>query len=506
MIKGRIYTRKSRHLGDPDDPALMAHHLTLLQRLAAERGIEIVETITEIGSGESIEQRPAFRDLLQAYEQGRYRDEVLLVVAVDRLCRGDGREMGRVHDALVQSHIGLVTPDRTYDLHKPDDDLIHGFTQLLARHELQRYKQRVKIKRDHMTREGRCVVPTAPYGYQWDHEKKEPRPDPERFPILQAWCREVLTDSTRVIGERYGVLMSLVATTLRNPVICGYPARRCRTEAGRQKRRLRREEWTWPERPGAYEAACTPAQWQAIQEVLDARTASRSATWHTDGWCRKRITFHDAEGVLEGTVGLGARTRQGRPPDLSYELRQGQHRLAWIPREAVHSAATEALARLFADPERLYRFMAVEQERQTLENALTDAGRVEAESRIATARRSLDRLTRAEVETDDPEHRDSLRRGREAVTRELAALKRQLTPAASRGPGPALDQPSLEALAGVFDVAWPRTPDAEKAVLVRELLATIHVRVISSKGVRHAVREVIGWEYVGWLELEPVRL
>lgn len=514
MATGRIYTRKSRHLGDPEDPSLLAHHVAALRRLAAEQGIDLVEVIEEIGSGETIDQRPCFRDLILAYEQGRYRDEALLVVAVDRLCRGDGREMGRVRDALARARILLVTPGRTYDLQQPDDDLLHGFVQLLARHELARYKQRVKVKLDQMTREGKCVGGMVPFGYIWDFREKKPLPDPDRFPILQSWCREILMESSSVLSRRYGISFDRICATLRNPTICGYPARRWEPHNGRRPWksrtfRLPRSEWMWPERQGDYTPACTLEEWQAIQAVLDARTMSRSATWHTDGWCRRLLVFHGTPDgpPLPGSVGLSWRSYPTHYP--TYLLRQrgdqGQFKAGpFISRETVHAATTTALRQLFERPERLLTTLHAYQVQQEARNASRGDSATSAALSVERLRASLSRLVAMEVAATDPEHLRALAEQREAIQKQLAALRSQPAPVAV--PAFALPQALLMAMAGGFDAVWGTTADAEKAVVATGLLSALHVWVDSYRGRRQSRREVIGWDYHERAGGEEIRL
>lgn len=505
-MTGRMYMRLSRALGDAESPELMAHHQAALERVAAERGIEVVEVIKEIGSGETIAQRPGLRALLEAYEQGRYRDETLLLVEMQRLCRGDELDSGRIRNALATARIRIVTPAREYDVTTADDEFIYRLQSTVSRYELSLFKQRQKIKRDHMTREGRCVVSQVPFGFTWDYEKKMPRPEPEQFALVQAWCREVHTRTARQLEREYGIGFARIVRTLRNPVLCGYPCRRTRRLPQQHSVRLRRDQWVWPEKPGAYEPACTLTEWQAIQAVLDARTRSRSATWTTDGWCRQLLHFHGSAGPLTGIVGLGAHQyRRGGLSHLTYEIRRlrpGKHteRLGFINRDLVHAAATRALAELFADPERLLRFWETHQAQERAQAALGDAQRLTAAARLAELRRALDGVSRAEALAEDDEHRNSLRRGREAVTAEINEVKRGLARVAAPAPLPApLDAASVREMASEFAKRWPETPDAAKAVVAQALLAALHVRVISKRGVRNAVRQVIGWEYQPWL-------
>lgn len=525
-MRGRIYTRKSRALGDPDDPELMAHHKSALLRLAAARGITVApeDVISEVGSGETIAARPGFAALLAEYEAGLPGQEALFVTEVERLSRGSMVETGRVMEALSRAGVLLITPGRDYNLANADDELWYGLTAALGRRELNKYKERKRAKLDELTLAGRCLSGIPPFGYVWDPKLKQPVPDPATFPVLQAWCREILTDSTRVLAARHDTSVRLVCATLRNPIICGYPARRTALHNGRKnwaarEMRLPREEWTWPERPGDYEPACSLAEWQAIQAVLDARTCSRSATWTTDGWCRALVRFHAAPIVgepLPGWVGLSARHYKNHAPTPTYQLRQRDatasrsiRSLCFVPRALVHTAATDAFRRLLLRPARFAEKWAGWQAAWALRASQPRQREEEITARLAAARREIDGIVVREGKAEDPEHRASLGRYREALQREIATLKREAGQLALAAEPPStlpVDPAKFALLFGRFDQGWEASTDSDKALYANLLLTGIHVYVYSYQSCKVAVREVIGWDYADWLGEEPVRL
>src|SRR5438132_12707662 len=126
------YTRRSRHLGDPDDPNLLCAHLAALQRLAAADGVCIPprNIRTEIGSGESISGRPVFAELLREWEALPANAEgIVYVVEPSRLSRGSNAERGRILDALIRAKLLVISPERRYDPSSPNDELTWSLVQ-----------------------------------------------------------------------------------------------------------------------------------------------------------------------------------------------------------------------------------------------------------------------------------------------------------------------------------------------------------------------------------------
>lgn len=504
-MRGRLYLRKSRALGDADDPQLLAHQRQALLRLAAVKGIVVdpSDVVEEVGSGDRIETRPRFAALLAEYESGRITGpEALLVTEMERLTRGSLADVGRVLDALVAARVRLVTLSREYDLTDPDDELWYGLTAGFGRRELGKFKQRVQLRFDQLLRDGRHRNGCVPYGYRWDYEHKRPVPHPDEFPVLQSWCRRILNESTRRIAADHGVRGNRVRAIMRNPMICGYPVRRFAPDNPLSPQSgyhlLPQADWIWPEKPGEYPAACTRAEWEEIQKVLDRRMASRSATWATDGWSRSVLRFH-AEPTLGDPISGYVRLSQryGTKPVYRFYLAEGGE--LEIARVVVHEIATEALAQLFADPDRLAAAWANAQQ-----PAQNDDRTSAIQADLLAQRTLLDRIALAEVAANDPEHQASLTRNREAIQVEIKRLQRELH--AVRTPPPVtLPVEKIQDMAGHFADIWAITPDSERRHLVEGCLTAIHFHVKHRPGRHQSLRLCLGWDYQPWIDMPPVR-
>src|SRR5215213_7041299 len=95
----RSYGRKSRALGDPDDPELVEHQLQACDRWAAGMGIMLrpEERVSEVGSGETIDARPRFAaDLKRLEESPPPGGGFYFVTEVARLTRAEMEEVGRI--------------------------------------------------------------------------------------------------------------------------------------------------------------------------------------------------------------------------------------------------------------------------------------------------------------------------------------------------------------------------------------------------------------------------
>ena len=116
--KVKKYGRKSRF----DDPLLsvdevLEKHNKMLDEYAEKYlGGPIPEenTYVEIGSGESLKDRPEITRLLKDIEDPEV--QAILVVDVQRLSRGDLEDAGRLIRLLRYTNTYVITPMKTYDL------------------------------------------------------------------------------------------------------------------------------------------------------------------------------------------------------------------------------------------------------------------------------------------------------------------------------------------------------------------------------------------------------
>jgi DNA invertase Pin-like site-specific DNA recombinase len=498
------YLRKSRDSKERADPDVLAKHRAILARLAADDGAPLpAERIfAEVRSGEHLAARPEFRRLL-AFLAGLPPGSrpVLYCLDVDRLGRGIATERGIIQDALLAAGVTIRTPSGVIHLANPDETLLFEVKGSLARHELQKYKERVEMKRQQQVREGLILTGKAPWGYLWDRSSPGRgvlRPHPERFPVLQLMCREVLDTSIARLGARYGISPSTLQWTLRNPAICGWPARRHlpgHPETRRSTRPLPAAAWVWPEQPGDYQPACTRPEWERIQAVLDSRYTLRGKTGFDDnGWAKDVVAFLDCPGRAR----LGS---TNRPPRMVYERVGPDGHRCTIDRAPVHAAVYTALLVVLARPEALLAALRRYQAARNPPNRFAAATTALAAD-LARRRAHLDRLNEERLDLADAEGRASNARVRDKIKGEIGRLSAALKRGAAGGEScMELDAviDSLPALSTAFPALWQTLPGSEKRALVNAFIECVPVRIERSPRRRALRREVLPPVYRDWV-------
>jgi DNA invertase Pin-like site-specific DNA recombinase len=486
-----FYGRKSRLLGDPENLDVFAHQINpLLRRAEAEgRPAKPEEIVVEVGSGETIADRPEFAALLAQIEAlRRGSGGEFWVWEIARLSRGDELERARIGAALRRAGVTIVTERQRYDLLDPAQSFLFSFQLLQAEFEVSLYKKRVADKRRELILAGEILTGLAPWGYLWDKNPLPGRrrgqlvPDPERFPLLKQVCREVLTVSVERLGRRYGVPKSTLTKTLRNPAICGYPAWRHGPNDGRRpanrKSRilLPRGEWLMAKAPGDWPPACTKAEWEAIQATLDRRDCLKGKTLaDEDGWCVDIVRFAGLDRQSRrGSVGSGARSRP------TYEV-ETDGKVIWCLRQPVHEHATLVLGEALKRTETLAQQLALYRER------MAPGGAVEARETdlIGWLRereereKELDALLLRELRAD-PEEAASIARVRAGLKAEV----KRLTQAIQHAEQPAVRLPALEevidllpGIGAAFAAVWPETPGAVKRQVAAACIQSLTVTV-----------------------------
>ena len=163
-----MYLRKSR----ADDPLLtvaevLYKHETRLNEWMEKNlpyPIPAENRFKEIGSGgDSIAERPVFREVLKLIESPSYK--AVLVLDVDRLGRPDTEEIGRLTKIFRYTATLVITPMMIFDL--TNEYQRDGFERELKRgqEELERTKMRLGRGRELSVKSGNYVCSKPPYGY-----------------------------------------------------------------------------------------------------------------------------------------------------------------------------------------------------------------------------------------------------------------------------------------------------------------------------------------------------
>lgn len=161
------YDRKSRF----DDPYLtvdevLEKHERMLNDYAERYlsgPIPPENKFKEVGSGESIDDRPEMLRLLKAIESPKIK--AILVVDVQRLSRGDLEDAGRLIKLLRYTNTFVITPGKIYDLRDEYDR--DAFERELKRgNEYLNYFKKISLRgKLDSVREGNYIGSVAPYGF-----------------------------------------------------------------------------------------------------------------------------------------------------------------------------------------------------------------------------------------------------------------------------------------------------------------------------------------------------
>jgi len=162
-----IYLRKSRADNESETvEEILKRHEQILQDYALKTfGDYIPEDciFREIGSGESIQNRPMVGELLNRVQIGNCQG--VLVVDPQRLSRGDLQDCGMIIRIFQYSNTPIITPTKTYTL---SDKLDRKYLEM----ELMRGNDYLEYVKEIMLRgrlasvgEGNFIGSIAPYGY-----------------------------------------------------------------------------------------------------------------------------------------------------------------------------------------------------------------------------------------------------------------------------------------------------------------------------------------------------
>lgn len=165
--KTKEYGRKSR-LDDPllsVDEVLEKHSKILEEYAEKHLGGPIPEEnkYMEVGSGESLKDRPEITRLLKDIEDPEV--QAILVVDVQRLSRGDLEDAGRLIRLLRYTNTYVITPMKIYDLRDEYDR--DAFERELKRgNEYLEYFKKIQARgRLASVKEGNYIGSVAPYGF-----------------------------------------------------------------------------------------------------------------------------------------------------------------------------------------------------------------------------------------------------------------------------------------------------------------------------------------------------
>ena len=162
------YLRKSRS----DDPMLSVeevlekHEHRLDEWSEKHLGAKVPEEnkYRELGSGETIADRPAFQQLLKRIESPKIK--AIKVVEIQRLSRGDLEDAGRLMKLLRYTNTLVITPERSFDL-RQEYDRDYFERELKRGNDYLEYTKRIMNKgRLDSVEAGNYIGTIPPYGYE----------------------------------------------------------------------------------------------------------------------------------------------------------------------------------------------------------------------------------------------------------------------------------------------------------------------------------------------------
>lgn len=171
-----IYLRKSRSDIEEEKKALacgevydtLQRHRKELLTFARKNKLKIADIFEEVVSGDSIEARPKVQDLLTNVEKGKYQG--VLVIAYDRLGRGDKTDQGIIEKTFKDSDTLIITPKHTIDLNDEQGEMQADFEGFISRMEYRKIKGRLRDGLNRAVLEGKNMGTTPPFGYTKDKD------------------------------------------------------------------------------------------------------------------------------------------------------------------------------------------------------------------------------------------------------------------------------------------------------------------------------------------------
>lgn len=169
-----IYLRLSRDEENKGIEAILSNHRKTLINLCKQNKWKF-DTYEEIASSYDM-FREQLNIMLDKVKNNEY--DAVVVMDVDRLSRNEF-EAPIIHKVLLDSDTNIVTPSKTYDLHKDEDALLLGVQSLVAAQEYKQIRKRMQRGKTFAMEKGYWVHGTPPLGYCKDPETRKLIPNDE---------------------------------------------------------------------------------------------------------------------------------------------------------------------------------------------------------------------------------------------------------------------------------------------------------------------------------------
>lgn len=161
------YLRKSQMDRDYENLSVeetLNRHRAILADFVKSQKLNVVVTLEEVVSAESLSARPQMMKLLELVNTGEY--DGIVCMDLDRLSRGSSFDSGYIMQILQLNNCKIITPQKTYDFQNESDEQFADLKFMFARYELQTITKRMKNGRNTSVAEGKFVASRAPLGYR----------------------------------------------------------------------------------------------------------------------------------------------------------------------------------------------------------------------------------------------------------------------------------------------------------------------------------------------------
>ncbi|MGE6364476.1 recombinase family protein [Bacillus paramycoides] len=164
-----IYLRLSRDEENKGIDSILANHRGKLTQFCEQNKWKY-KIFQEIASSRTIELREQLINMLERVKQNQY--DAVVVMDVDRLSRNEF-DAPRIFKILSDSNTVIVTPTKTYDWSRDEDNLLLGIQSLVAAQEYKQIKKRMTAGKRSASEKGLWVHGIPPLGYDKDPETRK---------------------------------------------------------------------------------------------------------------------------------------------------------------------------------------------------------------------------------------------------------------------------------------------------------------------------------------------
>lgn len=178
---------------------------TLLPQLAEKHGLAVYKEYVDDGiSGESIEARPAFQQLLDDSSAGKF--QAVLVIDFDRLTRAsDLTQLALIKKIFRDNSVVVITPGQVFDFHDHDQDFLSDLFGILSKHEKRKILARCKRGMEEKKRQGKWIMGRVPIPYYREVKGGPVVIDPEKKELVLSILADAKKMGRTLISQKYAL-------------------------------------------------------------------------------------------------------------------------------------------------------------------------------------------------------------------------------------------------------------------------------------------------------------